>query len=205
MRVETVGVMSDRAPVGLTVVTGLWLLAVGFGLLTLLRYSYSPGEVGVAPNRWPGQSKPRFVGRKPNLIMFLHPKCPCSRASVREFEEIVARCRDLVHGQIVFVQPKGVSAEWVKTDLWDAATAIRGVTVSIDLSGRSAQRFGARTSGHTFLFDSNRELVFSGGITASRGHEGDSTGRSSVVEFLRTDGRGHNEQTLFPVFGCPLL
>jgi hypothetical protein len=121
MRVETDSVMADRASVGITVATGLWLLVVGLGLLLLLQYSYRPGEVGAVPDRRPGQTRLRFVERRPNLIMFLHPKCLCSRASVREFEEIVARCRELVQGRIVFVQPSDVSAEWVKTDLWDTA------------------------------------------------------------------------------------
>ena len=197
--------MSARSSVVMTLVTSLWLLAIGCGLLVLLQYSYRPGEVGAALDHWPAQTKLQFVDRKPNLVMFLHPKCPCSRASLREFEEIVARCQDLLHGQIVFVRPRDASPKWVETDLWHAATAIPGVSVSTDFPGQSAARFGARTSGHTFLFDSKRALVFSGGITSSRGHEGDNVGRDSIVKILQTDVSGSSEPTQFPVFGCPLL
>lgn len=196
--------MSVRSSVVMTLVTGLWLVAVGVGLLVLLQYSYRPGAVGAVLGRWPDLTKLQFVGDKPNLVMFLHPKCPCSRASVREFEEIVARCQDLQHSQIVFVRPHDVSNAWVETNLWDAATAIPGVAVSTDFPGQSAEQFGALTSGHTFLFDSERALVFSGGITSSRGHEGDNGGRDSIVEFLQ-DEVGRSEPAQFPVFGCPLL
>jgi hypothetical protein len=210
MPAESDPVMPDKPSFVMTFVTGLWLLAVGFGLLVLLQYSYRPGAVGAALKRWPGETKLQFVDRKTNLIMFLHPKCPCSRASVREFEEIVARCHDLLHAQIVFVQPHDVSDAWVKTDLWNAARAIPGAAVSIDSWGRSAEQFGARTSGHTLLFDSERALVFSGGITSSRGHEGDSAGRDAIVEFMQTGASARHEQSQFsvlesPVFGCPLL
>ena len=206
--VEIGSVMSDRTNVYITVVTGLWLLAIGGGLLVLLRYSYQPGAVGAVPERWPEDAQLRFVAGRSNLVMFLHPRCPCSRATVRELEELVARDPQTIHGTVIFVRPASVSASWVKTGLWEAVNSIPGISVAIDSGGRSADRFGAKTSGHTFLFDPSGSLVFSGGITMSRGHEGDSSGRDTMLGLLATAGQGASalpSSRQFPVFGCPLL
>ena len=44
----------------------------------------------------------------------------------------------------------------------------------------------AITSGQTLLYDTKGHLVFSGGITGGRGHEGDNTGRESIEKYLQT-------------------
>jgi hypothetical protein len=71
-----------------------------------------------------------------------------------------------------------------------------------DADGSEARRFGAETSGHTLLFDPNGSLLFSGGITASRGHAGRNAGESAIIAAVngkRTDRTGT------PVFGCSLI
>ena len=62
-----------------------------------------------------------------------------------------------------------------------------------------AERFGAETSGHTFLFDPSGRLLFNGGITASRGHSGDNAGESSIVSLINNH-TAKIGQTF--VFGC---
>jgi len=49
---------------------------------------------------------------------------------------------------------------------------LSNVTIISDESGTLSDQFGAMTSGQTFAFDRAGRLRFSGGITASRGHEG---------------------------------
>lgn len=70
-----------------------------------------------------------------------------------------------------------------------------------DPDGVEARRFGAETSGHTLLFGADGHLLFSGGITASRGHSGDNDGENAIVALL-------NHQipalTRTLVFGCSL-
>jgi hypothetical protein len=56
-------------------------------------------------------------------------------------------------------------------------------------------------SGQVLAYDGQGRLAFNGGITASRGHEGDSAGRSAVEAMLA--GRRH-AATAF-VFGCLLF
>ena len=71
------------------------------------------------------------------------------------------------------------------------------------LEGREAARFGAATSGQTFLYDARGGLLFSGGITGARAHAGDNAGRSAVVTLL--NGTGGPAAPRTSVFGCPLF
>ena len=90
---------------------------------------------------------------------------------------------------------------WCKKDLWHSAAAIPGVQVLCDEEGREAQGLGAATSGQVVLYSPGGELLFSGGITVSRGHAGDNAGRDAVISCL-TGLRA--DRTHCPVFGCPL-
>lgn len=114
---------------------------------------------------------------------------------------------------MLFLKPEGVSSGWEQTDSWRMAAALPGVTVVRDDSGREALRFGAATSGQTLLYDADGALLFSGGITAARGHAGDNAGRSELVSLLNRE-QSARARTLNPeqshrdatsVFGCPLF
>jgi hypothetical protein len=70
-----------------------------------------------------------------------------------------------------------------------------------DGGGVEARRFRVATSGHVLLYDVRGLLIFSGGITAARGHRGDSYGRAAVHDrILNPEGTRSGS----PVFGCPL-
>jgi hypothetical protein len=51
------------------------------------------------------------------------------------------------------------------------------------------------------LYDRAGQLQFTGGITGSRGHAGDNTGRDSVIRLLT--GGGAARRHAF-VYGCPI-
>jgi hypothetical protein len=70
-----------------------------------------------------------------------------------------------------------------------------------DLDEVEVDRFHAEVSGLTMLYNADGKLLFSGGITASRGHSGDNVGRSSIVSLVTC---GTSERTRTPVFGCAL-
>jgi hypothetical protein len=70
-----------------------------------------------------------------------------------------------------------------------------------DVDGVAASRLGAETSGHTFLFAADGRLLFSGGITESRGHAGDNAGESAIVSLLNNN---HAQRNQTFVFGCAL-
>jgi hypothetical protein len=179
----------------------VWLLAVLAGSLLLAQYSQTAGTAGTAPEQWPDTS---LVSRDPaqfKLVMFLHPRCPCSRATLGELELLMAHCQGLFSAQVLFIQPEGVAEDWVKTDLWNTAAAIPGVTASIDHEGREARRFQAVTSGQTLLYDARGALLFQGGITLARGHAGDNPGRDALEDLLK---QKVTHPVSAPVFGCAL-
>lgn len=185
----------------LSLIAVLWLGVVISGTLVMLTVAQTPGVGAVPPAVWPETSGvPRTPGRAV-LVMFVHPHCPCSRASIGELDRLVAGNRDRFSTQVMFVRPAGIVEGWEKTDLWRQAEAIPGVSVHCDAGGVEARRFHAGTSGATVLYDGGGNLLFEGGITAARGHAGDNAGSAAVTAVLGNRGAG---QVSTPVFGCPL-
>jgi len=174
---------------------------LGFALLW--RYEMQPGDMGGAPSSWPAGAGIEPNDQSATLLMFVHPQCPCSRASLNELERLVARCGEQVDARVLFVLPEGAPSEWNESELWHAAGRIPHTVSQMDVGGTLAVRFGAETSGQVVLYDAGGRLRYRGGITGSRGHEGDNVGRSTVEELLlgRSDGETVPSQ---PVFGCPL-
>jgi hypothetical protein len=179
----------------------VWLLAVGLGDRVLLRYSNTPGRPAAPPLAWPHDASIRPDQGRATLVAFLHPQCPCSRASIGELALIMARCQDKLNAYLFFYAPRSEGSAWTRTDLWRDAAAIPGVQTVEDLDGAEARRFGASTSGQTLLYIRNH-LEFNGGITAARGHSGANDGRDAVVSLL--EDRTPRRNTT-PVFGCSLL
>jgi hypothetical protein len=190
-----------------------WLLAAVSGLFVLSRFDNAPGTAATAPARWPaGSSLARTPGRA-TLVLLAHPQCSCTRASLEELGEALARARIQPTTYVLFLKPESFSDGWEQTDSWRIAAALPGVTTLRDDSGREASRFGAATSGQTLLYDADGTLLFSGGITASRGHAGDNEGRSELVSLLNRGYLAHagiadrepSHLDATHVFGCSLF
>lgn len=178
-----------------------WLGLVAGGLHFVWGYENSPGRSGAPPMHWPDDSAIRRNPELPTLVLFIHPHCPCSRATIGELAILMARSQGRVHATAVFVTPAGFKG-WERTDLWTSARDIPGVTISVDENGVEAQRFRSETSGQVALYGQNGQLLFSGGITGSRGHSGDNAGRTAIQSLL-ANGQVSTKET--PVFGCPLV
>jgi hypothetical protein len=164
-------------------------------------YGGSPGTSQAAPPQWPVESSIHLSERGATLIIFAHPHCPCTRASLGELEEIVARSGSTVTTSVVFLKPVGSDDSWDRTDLVQTAAAIPGVHVIHDLDGAEARLFGATTSGQALLFNARGELLFNGGITQARGHAGDNAGRFAIESCLANRAPACLQT---PVFGCPI-
>lgn len=175
---------------------------MGFGLRALVKYESAPGRIGSVPSSWPVASEIEFAPTGETLVMLAHPHCPCTRASMSELAQIMARVQGKVRAYVLFLKPQNSGAAWDDTDLRRSAAQIPGVSVMTDVDGVEARRFGAETSGHTLLFDSNGRLLFSGGITGSRGHVGDNAGVSAIVSLV--NNHIAERRSTF-VFGCPLI
>ena len=180
----------------------LWLGAVGAGLAWLMAYDSTPGMTADAPVAWPAGSALARDPAGPTLIMMAHPRCDCTRASLGELAELLARVRQQPRTFVVFIRPGGVDGAWEHTSVWNQATGIRGVRVIRDDNGAEAERFGVHTSGQTLLYDRYGRLVYAGGTTGARGKSGNNAGRSALVESIN-DARRSGPTT--PVFGCSLF
>ena len=180
----------------------LWVAAVGFGMRTLLRYESTPGVLADAGQMWPAGSTLRRTPGQPTLVVLAHPQCVCTRASLSELNVVMQRFHGRLTAYVLYVQPHEMPESWAQSDSWRSARDIPGVVVMVDLDGAEAKRFHGYTSGQTLVYDADGRLLYNGGLTAARGHEGDNAGRRAVIALLNGEARGplvHN------VFGCLLF
>jgi hypothetical protein len=200
---KAIGFRRARSRARLIAIAGLlWLGVLWTGFYLLAREEFTPVTGSVSSAKFPADSGLALSPHLPTLILFVHPHCPCTRASLREFDELLANVPQRVAAAIVFTLPKGVPPHWEQGDLWQSAAQMPGVRVIVDPDGREASRFGVKGSGNVLLYTPSGDLVFNGGITPSRGHAGDNPGRSAIISLIIT-GRATVNHT--PVYGCPLL
>ncbi len=179
----------------------LWAALIGLGGRKILNYESEPGAPGAPPAQWPTASRIARPNDKFTLVMLTHPNCPCTRASVGELEILMARLQGKLVGFMVFRKPEATAADVQASVLWKTGAGIPNVHLIYDRDGSETERFGGRVSGQTMLYDPQGRLVFSGGITSARGHQGDNFGVDAVIHAVR---EGVNVRTHVPVFGCSL-
>src|SRR4051812_45988136 len=85
----------------------LWIVAVGSGQWVLLNYDTAPGATSHVSSDWPEGSQLRRDAGRPQLLMFVHPRCPCSRASLGELAQLMGDCQGLVTAHVLFFTPLG--------------------------------------------------------------------------------------------------
>lgn len=195
-------------------VVALWGLLVGAGTVGLWRHQTGAAVARpTVPLNLPvvaASLLPERPADRPLLLLFAHPRCSCTRASLNELARIIAQCPELAPVKVIFsvetppgTPAKQIDALWHESALRNSARAMRGVEVIRDDGFQLARKFGVNTSGHVLLYDERGRLEFSGGITASRGHEGWSDGRSAITN---RDGRQPSAACFAtPVYGCSLI
>lgn len=181
---------------------GLWGVAAVGGLGYLASYANKPGSSARMPHAWPEDSQLVRNPDGPTLVMFIHPHCPCTRASLSELSRAMARSHEPMDVLAVFIRPMDFKGGWEQGTLWNVAAELPGVKTLVDPGGREARRFDARTSGQVGLYDRHGKLRFSGGITSARAHEGDNTGGQAVSTWLN---EGDCIVSRTDVFGCSLF
>lgn len=185
---------------GVRVLCFAWILAIVVGFTALWKYKLTPSVQGSVVARWPAGTRLRATPGRATLILFGHPQCPCTRATVAELSRLMGRYGDRMDAWVLFATPSGAADDFSHSDLWSSAERIPGVRVLRDEGGAEAARFGAATSGTVALYRDGK-LLFHGGITPARGHEGDSFGKERLVSLLTT---GKADRDDAPVFGCSL-
>lgn len=179
-------------------------LATAAGLLALVNFDQTPGNLGNTPARWPDQTEIRRNGGRATLLVFLHPWCPCSDSTLGNLE--LARQQSGPNAAsellIAFAVPNTDERPGSgENSLLKRAAEIPGARVLSDQGGRIAASFGARTSGMVLLYNPEGELLFRGGITPSRGHAGQNRSLDRLIQALAS---GKKDRSRNPVFGCAL-
>ena len=182
---------------------GTWIVLIGLGQYGLGRYANIAGQVGPSPVEWPSGSRIVPEAGKWTLVVAVHPLCPCSRATAAELAGVLDRCGGRVSAYALIYEPSEdpEAREW-GADLSRELAAIPGVRLVRDVDGVEAARFGARTSGQVLLYGPDGRRRFRGGITPSRGHQGDNPGSEAVAALVLGESTRDAET---PVFGCPIL
>lgn len=187
-----------------------WCVATACGFAELTRYATTPGDSGASTIQWPEKSDVlRSVGAA-QAVMFAHPRCSCTRASITELIQIIEDTN--AHGTVVFWVPPANAPDVQEAESWRTSPTIRLVeehpllTAEFDPGGTALEQFGVATSGHCLVYDSAGALRFSGGVTTGRGHEGPNQSHAWIASILQgkaLDSACHaNGVAEYPVFGC---
>jgi hypothetical protein len=198
----------QRDPVWLYVAIVAWLAAVVVSWFVPLAYEFQvePGSAAIARSYWPADSSLVRSPDEATAIFFMHPMCPCTRASLTELERAwshrnEATTNGAVQLIVVATVPKSATQDWLTSDTVERSKNLSGATFVVDVEGREAERFGVTTSGTLMWFDAAGRRLYLGGLTASRGHEGANLGSDCFRQLLA----GHaGREAVLPVFGCRL-
>ena len=178
-----------------------WVVCCAAGWWALTRYEYTAGEQAQAPLRWPSPSDVGHTVGKSQVVVFVHPRCACTRATLATLADVLRQGEADVDVHVLFYRPASASEGWARTDLWQLAEEIADADVREDVDGVEARRFGARTSGQVLFYDAEGILRLATGVTPSRGHIGDNGGLESLAELISGRASATRQGA---VFGCPL-
>ena len=166
-----------------------WGVIVAFGFCAAMQWDSRPGPAGLVPRLEPGH------GAKPWLIVALHSQCPCSLATLDNLIAIPQEERRKVRITLVFTGPDPHHSRLIET-----ARALPDAEQEFLSEDAVLARYGARTSGQALFYDLHGKLVFSGGLTDSRGESGESVGIDAVKNAIA----GRKCIDKLPVYGCAL-
>lgn len=184
----------------LTLAALIWAGTVAAAYRAIRLFESTPGLAANAPATWPAKSAIARGADEWSLVMLVHPHCSCSRASVSELQAVLENATPALRTYVLVYRPADFKPGWERTQVVENASKLRRAKVLIDDNGREADLFGGFTSGQTLLYDDEGRLRFAGGITSLRGHAGLNSGRTGIIDILRSrSGSGTH-----PVFGCAI-
>jgi hypothetical protein len=197
----------------LPLMLALWLIALVPAAATLLRFEWTSGATGLAPTRLTtslSKGVSQKDGREALLVVAIHPLCSCTRATLKELEDSAPTWKQPYRTTFLIYQAKSA----VTSDFdWHRAVYIREAQQALhaevieDLNGEQAAKLGALTSGEVLLYSApdqqnSRRLLFSGGVTAGRGMEGENGGIASLEHAINSSNT--QAEAHAPVYGCGL-
>src|SRR5580704_15651034 len=122
------------------VLLATWGAVVVSGILFLEADAARTGDGGTPAGRWLAGSRIQLDDRRSTLLIFLHPHCPCSRASVGELAYIVDRCRDRVSVHAILLGTPFLH-RWGRSEIERDLAGLADVHVDPDRGGAEARRF----------------------------------------------------------------
>ncbi|EAQ79967.1 hypothetical protein [Blastopirellula marina] len=184
-------------------------IVVGWGVAlcavwwSMTAYSYQIDGTALPIVAWPSDANLSIAADRPTVLLFLHPRCPCSAASLTELEQAILETPAARKPRVLVIAavPTQYDAQWTETRNVVRGEQLPHASVVIDAGGLESHKFGVVSSGHVMAFAPSGELLFSGGVTQSRGHAGNNTGRASLIRALTGVAFSTAE---IPVFGCRL-
>lgn len=178
----------------------LFLFGIG-GLAILADYSHRPNVTTNDVDRpWPLPGL-QLPDANSVIAIFYHPRCPCTRATIRNLERLVPRFTSTAHIVAFAFHPHDEDPSWIESETTQRLRAIPNSQIVPDVDGKFAIQYGATTSGQVLLFDESGRLRFNGGITPSRGHEGSCKGTDSLMHLVNGN-RGQFVEC--PSYGCSI-
>ena len=174
------------------------------GSVKILDYSNRPGESGDVPERILklNELENALSPSAPTLLLFLHPHCPCTKATIKNLDSVLNTSPDTVNFYAVAFCPLDETEQWVQSPIMNTLIEDLDAKVIIDHGSEISSAFGIKCSGHILLYSDRGELQFDGGITSSRGHEGYCLPQNDLQKILSNDAE---QPVHWPVFGCPLV
>jgi hypothetical protein len=183
----------------------VWTAAALGGWYMMAAYGFGVDAKALAgvPDRWPASSSLTLDGQRDTLALFIHPRCPCSRATVAELERLqsLVSPEALPAIRVVASEPRDADGRWSSSPLTLRASRLPNATVERDPGGVESALFAVRVSGTVLLFDQHGERLYAGGVTMARGHDGHNAGLQAVVDLLSDRPV---RSTIIPPFGCTI-
>ena len=150
---------------------------------------------GGTPEHWPQGTQMTLDSKRATLLVFTHPHCSCTRATLTELNRLMVRYPERIAANILVINPEKNRPQ---SGLWGKS----GVAVHEDTNGSEAHRFGAKTSGFVVFYAPSGKLLFKGGIAEGPGHKGDNAGAKAILALLSGQNPTSNAT---PVYGCALV
>jgi len=186
--------------------TSAAVLAVALGWYQLFTFSSTPGAQLAAPAHWPREIPLPSASQVSLLLVFIHPRCSCTPATLQQLGQILSSTHTTVPAAVqialVVYRSQTVNPDTYPATFEPAKFLHTPAQILPDPNGLLARRFGAATSGEIVLYAADGHLLFQGGITPMRSQTGRSAGAEALRNALAT---GATQRKAASVFGCPIF
>jgi hypothetical protein len=185
----------------------IWIAAILAMVAATFIYSNDAGSLGTPVADISRISTDNIFsdGDEETFLFFFHPKCPCTSASITELKNIINDIKPVTVNLIGIALADSTDSSWKESTNYREFSKIKGSRIIDDYGGSISVRLGAETSGVLGHYNSNGQLLFWGGVTASRGHEGRAKAYEIITSYFKN--RSADEYIDFStgeVFGCGL-